>query len=229
MRKTAVQNLLVSLVCLTWNVPTQMRLAAKSNFLVLGVIASGDHKAGIALIKSEASGTTFAARSGQELGPGTQITRISRDYVYFVIDGRENKVRVGEDTASSDSSSPTAYADIDHLSKGVERVGSTVRISSELREELTSRQLSRVLMQAAAMPYYEEGRLSGFKLLAIDVGSIYDKVGFKDGDIVTTVNGHKLSDVAMTIKLLQGMKDAKSADVSFRRGGAEQSLTLEIQ
>ena len=229
MRKTAVQNLLVCITCFTLNFPTQIRLAAKSNFLVLGVIASGDHKAGVALIKSEASGTTFAARSGQQLGSGIQISRISREYVYFTIDGRENKVRVGEDLASSDSSSTVVYADVGHLSKGIERNGTTVRIASELRDELTSRQLSRVLMQAAAMPYYEEGQLTGFKLLAIDAGSIYDKVGFKDGDIVTTVNGHKLSDVAMTIKLLQGMKDAKSADVSFRRGGTEQFLTLEIQ
>mgnify|MGYP006289965903 CR=1 FL=1 len=124
---------------------------------------------------------------------------------------------------------PVANVAVDNISEGVERLGDKVKISSVLRDTLTGQQLSRVLVQAAAVPYYEDGMLSGFQLLAIDAGSIYDKVGFKDGDIVTSVNGQKLSDVGRTIQLLHSMKGANIAQVTFRRGGSDHSLTLEVQ
>ena len=145
----------------------------------------------------------------------------------FNVRGRLERIRVGAESGSE--AIPVPVVNVDQISEGVEAKGDKVRISSTLRDTLTGQQLSRVLVQAAALPYYEDGQLSGFKLMAIDAGSIYDKVGFKDGDIVTSVNGQRLSDVGRTIQLLHSLKGANMAQVTYRRGGADRSLTLEVQ
>jgi|LauGreDrversion4_2_1035121.scaffolds.fasta_scaffold03271_7 type II secretion system protein C len=199
----------------------------EKSYLVLGVIASGDGNNGVALLKSQASGSTFAVKVGHKVEPGVEVASIAREYVTFSVRGRLERIRVGEESGSE--SIPVPVVNVDQITEGIEAKGEKVRITSSLRDTLTGQQLSRVLVQAAALPYYEDGQLSGFKLMAIDAGSIYDKVGFKDGDIVTSVNGQRLSDVGRTIQLLHSLKGANMAQVTYRRGGADRSLTLEVQ
>lgn|GEM_PF-563951 len=199
----------------------------EKTYLVLGVIASGNGSNGVALLKSQASGATFAVKVGHKIEPGVEVAGIAREYVTFSVRGRLERIRVGEESGAD--AIPVPVVNVDQISEGIETKGDKVRISSSLRDTLTGQQLSRVLVQAAALPYYEDGQLSGFKLMAIDAGSIYDKVGFKDGDIVTSVNGQRLSDVGRTIQLLHSLKGANMAQVTYKRGGADRSLTLEVQ
>jgi type II secretory pathway component PulC len=73
------------------------------------------------------------------------------------------------------------------------------------------------------------GELQGFQLLEIDAGSIYEKVGLTNGDVVTAINGQALSDVGNTIKMLHSLKDKTNADVTVLRGGREQTMQIVVQ
>ena len=63
----------------------------------------------------------------------------------------------------------------------------------------------------------------------IEPGSVYQKAGFIDGDIINAVNGQNLTDVAMTIRLLQSIRSQPKADVTFSRQGIEQHLEIIVQ
>ena len=89
--------------------------------------------------------------------------------------------------------------------------------------------LSKVLMQAAAVPNYQGGQLKGFTLWEIDKGSVYELAGFQDGDVITAINGQELTDVGNTIKMLHSLKGENRAEVSVTRAGTARTIKIEVQ
>jgi general secretion pathway protein C len=203
--------------------------AAGEGLLVLGVIASGDETAGVALIKASASGKTFAARTGQEIDKSVFLRRVTREYVYVEIKGKTERIRVGEQIeAPSYGPAPASGLGVAKY-EGLERSGNQVRMTTALKDQILKHDLSKVLMQVAAVPYYVNGALQGFRLWDIDPGSVYEQAGFVNGDVVTSINGNQLTDVAGTIRMLQSLKDEPKVDVTFVRQGAEQTFQLVVQ
>jgi type II secretion system protein C len=202
-----------------------------SKFLVIGVIASARPGEGVALLKDTGSGATFAAREGQDVGQGVRLDHVSRDYVVLKIDSKLERVRVGEEVDPAMTSAPMSVARAPTSFDGgaVERHGNVVKVAASFRDEMVNHQLSKVMMQAAAVPHYVNGELQGFQLLEIDAGSIYEKVGLTNGDVVTSINGQPLSDVGNTIKMLHSLKDKTNADVTIVRGGKEQTMQIVVQ
>jgi general secretion pathway protein C len=84
-------------------------------------------------------------------------------------------------------------------------------------------------MQAATVPFYSNGSLTGFTLWDIEKGSIYEQFGFQDGDTVTTINEQKINDVGRTVKLLNSLRTETVANITYLRNGVETSVRIEIQ
>lgn len=202
--------------------------SAATGLLVLGVIATADADDGVALLKRQGDGRTFAARVGHEVQQGVVVFRVTREYVYVKVNGRLDKVKVGEELESTSAPSSANTASHGAPSGGVQRDGNNVRLTSAYREHLKT-QLNKILMQAAAVPYYVNGQLQGFRLWDIDEGSIYDQAGFANGDLITAINGTTLSDVSQTIRMLQSLREETNAAVTYIRKGVEQTLQISIQ
>ena len=230
----AVLNTLISVaLCWTSGALTEPALGQGEarTFLVLGVIGSAEAASGVVLFKAMPTGETFAARIGQEVDHRLKVERIEGSYVYVRIDGRREKVRVGGqiDPSGASQAKELQDASLDHISAGIEQHGGVVKISAALRDAVTKEHLSKVIMQVAAVPNYVNGSLAGFSLWEIEPGSVYQKAGFIDGDIINAVNGQSLTDVAMTIRLLQSIRNQPKADVTFSRQGIEQHLEIIVQ
>lgn len=203
------------------------------NILILGVIADADESKGIALVKDMDSKKTFAARVGHILAPHVSIRGVTRDYVFLRIGEKIEKIRVGEQLevggTAADSALSSGSSDVALNSGGIERQGDSVRVTAALKDYVVGQNLSKVLMQAAAVPRYEQGLLKGFTLWEIDKGSVYELAGFQDGDTITAINGQELSDVGTTIKLLHSLKGENRAEVRLSRGGSDRTIKIEVQ
>lgn len=187
---------------------------------VVGVIAS--EQGGVALVRTKEGASPIVVRTGDEIQRNVIVRRITREFVYLQISGRLERAKVGEELVPADAPPSGAYG-------GIERRGGQVRITAQLRDHIVRNELGKVLMQAAAVPYYVSGQLRGFRLWDIDANSIYDLVGFKDGDIVTAINGNDIIDVGGAIRLLQQLKNESDASVTIVRSGVEQTITIAVQ
>jgi type II secretion system protein C len=189
-------------------------------FKVMGVIGQGSD--GIAVINYTPTNKTFIARVGLEIDEHHRLLRVTHSYVYFRIRNNIVRVRVGEATGIYSSDATVKITD------GVERQGNEIRISTSLRDHLVEKNLAKVLVQAAAIPYFREGSLIGFKLLEIDEGSIYEKAGFLNGDIVIGINGTELTDVGTAVQMLNRLRSANEITLTFERQKEKRSIHLRI-
>jgi type II secretion system protein C len=212
----------------------EVALANPFDYNVLGVIASSQNQKGVALVKHKASGRVNAYREGQDISTGFKVERIHRKTVTFSFQNRYFDLSVGDENPTENKGyigsggSGVAVASDLRQAQGIERQGQTLKVSRSLKDNLAGENLNKVLMQAAAVPHVENGRLVGFQLLEIDEGSIFDMAGFRDGDIITHINEQPINDAAIAIRALNGLKAATSATFGYRRGTQPMELVVQI-
>jgi len=89
--------------------------------------------------------------------------------------------------------------------------------------------MSQLFTQIRAVPHFEGGQSIGFRLFAIRRGSLFDRIGLKNGDIIRSINGNEMTDPSKAMALLQELRDANNLDVDITRNQQPQKLTYSIQ
>ena len=89
--------------------------------------------------------------------------------------------------------------------------------------------LASVAMDARAVPYMENGKQAGFKIFSIRSGSIFEKIGLKNGDIIVGVNGNRLNNLSVAMGLLEQLRSKKNFTVDVKRGGSARTLDYAIK
>jgi len=72
-------------------------------------------------------------------------------------------------------------------------------------------------------------QMVGFKLTQIVPNSFYQKAGFKENDVIKSVNGERITDAAKALELLQGLKSMPSLDMVIERGGKDVPFNYDIR
>ena len=139
-------------------------------------------------------------------------------------------MRVGDDTPTETvSEQGPSVADNLNNANGIERVGNTLKITRELKDNLVGKNLNKILMQAAAVPYTKNGKLIGFKLLEIDEGSIYNVAGIQNGDVITHINDLPINDAGAAIRALTKLKKASTAKFGYIRNNQANEIIIETR
>jgi len=102
-------------------------------------------------------------------------------------------------------------------------------VVSESELETSLQNLPLLLTQARAVPYFKGGQSIGLRLFAIKTGSLYEKVGLKNGDILKAINGNSLSDITQAAKLFEMLKQEKSISVSVERNREDRVFRYQIR
>lgn len=89
--------------------------------------------------------------------------------------------------------------------------------------------MSQLFTQIRAVPHFDGGQAIGFRLFAIRRGSLFDRIGLKNGDIIRSINGNEMNDPGKAMALLQELRDTNNLDVDIIRNQQPQKLTYSIQ
>lgn len=113
---------------------------------------------------------------------------------------------------------------------GMERVGLNTKITEAYLEKSLSN-LSEILQDAKAEPFMVGGELKGFQLTRIRAGSIYEKLGLRNGDVIKEINGQPTNDAAGTVRQLQQLRSERGkepVDISIERGGQDMDMSIQV-
>lgn len=103
-----------------------------------------------------------------------------------------------------------------------------MEITKSMRDRMLTIDIIDLLQDAELHRYRFEGETKGVKLTKIRTGSIYEKAGFKDGDIVEQINGIAVADLEKkSSKMRQDLPSANRVEFKVRRG--EKVITIRVR
>lgn len=70
---------------------------------------------------------------------------------------------------------------------------------------------------------------AGYRLSGIRAGSQVSQLGFRNGDVLLSVNGTRLDDQLGLLGLYAGLDSTRSYNVSYQRAGAKHSRTIRLR
>lgn len=91
--------------------------------------------------------------------------------------------------------------------------------------------LGSILQQARMVPNIVPGtggRVEGFRFVAIQPGSIYEKLGFKPMDVIKKVNGEDVNSPTKAMELYNALKSEGRITLSVERNGREEVFTYNV-
>ena len=194
--------------------------AVKTNlpFTLLGVILLEDKVKSIASVLNRTENAVVTVRVKEAIDRNTDVKEILKSKVLFYnkntqqveyIELPKIKQPISLKTNQPKKASPNGIKEVskDHLT--IER--------SEIESILSN--MNEVITQARCVPSSEGGRNIGFKCVQIVPGSIYDRIGIKNNDIVISINEERLSNPGKALQVLRGLRDRERIQVTLKRNG----------
>ena len=105
----------------------------------------------------------------------------------------------------------------------IRREGSVTIISKSLAQKLKTD--NNVIMSSIAVKPGSDG----LRVVAVDQGSVAQKIGIAPNDTLQEVNGHRLNSSEDMNKIYEALKNATAFEVKVLRGGRTETLRYEIR
>ena len=203
--------------------PTMSALNAK----LLGT-APGTGIDSYAILEDGASRKQELVRIGDRYQDRT-LSRIEWDHIILTAEGREEIVKMAEPGSGAASGAQPSVANATDVGSGIRAISETAYQIDRAEVDKAMENLNQLFTQIRAVPHFQDGKAAGFRLFAIRRDSIFEKLGLKNGDIVSRINGNELTDPARAMSLLQELRGEGSVNVEVNRNRAPVGLSYEIR
>ncbi len=197
--------------------PSSVPAAETSVYKLIGTV-EGEVFSGAVL--EDMTGQAFY-RLHQKLPDGSQIIKVQRDRVAIRrADGGTTELQVVDDAKIVNVTRPGA---------GVRRLGDGKFVVDQREVTAGTENINQLLTQARALPYMEQGKTVGFRISEIIPGSLYEKIGLQNGDVIQKINSQDVDDPGKFFQMYQNLKEERNVSIDLIRGGQRQTLNYEIR
>jgi general secretion pathway protein C len=195
---------------------TQLKLVLR------GVMASTDPKTATAIV-ADPSGKEDFYTVGKELPGGAILKEVHAQYIVLSRGGRFETLRLPENVLMSSSSPVASPADAQPIAVAPE----AGQLLQQYRDQFMQNPQSLAnLLQGE--PYWENGRLVGYRLRPGRDAGVLAKFGIQSGDVVTAINGVSLVDPNGRMELLRTINNATQFNVDLLRNGQPYSIDVPL-
>jgi general secretion pathway protein C len=170
-------------------------------------------------------------RVGDEVA-GARITAIDWDRVTLERAGREETLTLAPPATASSEPAP---ADTPRATpaaaepENIRRTGENAFIVD--RREITGAtdNMSGLMTQLRAVAEVRDGRPAGFKLFRIEDGSLFARLGLRDGDVVRRVNGNDIGEPAALLSFLERLRHEPRVALDIVRDESPRTLVYDLR
>ncbi|MHB8770227.1 MAG: type II secretion system protein N [Syntrophales bacterium] len=185
-----------------------------------GTVAGGPGY-GFAVVEEKATRKQRLVKVGDLIG-GAKVARIERNAIVVLVNDQERILKI---VAAKEG--PIAPLPQRAQAPPAAPAGTTVLSRAEIDAGLQD--MGSLLRQAQIRPYFEGGVPDGFLISNIRLGSIYQKMGAQDGDIIQEVNGQKIRTADDVMGLLNTIKGGTGMSLTIKRRGKQETLNYSFQ
>jgi len=185
-----------------------------------GTVA-GEGKYGFAIVEEKGSRKQKLVKSGDLLS-GAKVVRIKRNAVDLLVGDQVVTLKMVESKEEPILPSVPGQGVVSTAPSGA-HVLSRAEIDRELQD------MGGLLRKALVRPYFNAGVPDGFIVSNIRAGSLYQKMGIMDGDIIQEVNNRKIQTADDVMGLLTTIRGGSSLSVTISRRGNRETLHYQFQ
>ena len=98
---------------------------------------------------------------------------------------------------------------------------------SQIDEALKN--VNELMQQVKIMPHFQNGQPDGFSLTGIRPNSLVRKMGLRNGDIITGVNGRNIETMDDALGFYQQLSSDDSVSIQMKRRGRERTIEYSIK
>ncbi len=186
---------------------------------LVGTIAGGPavSRANIQNIKAN---TTGVYKIGDAIGAAT-VEAIQQDAVVLRHEGRQLILRQHTGTTGGEGQPA------DKTQKQTEEQASPAGERSALPPVKTD-YMAEVFRKATVEPYVKNQRTEGLRITGLDKIPMAGMFGFKDGDVIRSVNGQQLTSKQKAFQVLMKARTQSKVDVELLRNGKSKDLSFDL-
>ena len=184
-------------------------------FDLKGTIAV-DQSLGYAIVEEKGKGKQKLYRLGEMIG-SARLIRITRNTAILKSGEKELVMKIKEVAEGP-------------LMGRSPRPGGTESGIAISRQDVTQSlgDLKSIMSQAVVRPFLNEGVQQGFVVSNIVPGSLYQKLGLKNGDVVVDVNNKRLESADDILQLVNVMQAGGSVSVNLMRNGLNETINYSF-
>ncbi len=199
---------------------------------LIGTIA-GDHEDAAAIIEETGKRTQALYRVGDSVQTAV-MKAIMRGKVILRV-GDRDEILIMEEPGSMEKGQNTPKAETPSGRQVIESVRAPIDLPartitvrrSDIDSALTD--VNNLLNQASIIPHFTDGAADGLAVTGIKAGSIFRKMGLRNGDIVKGVNGTDIQSPDDLISLYNDLKSASDVSLQITRRGQERTLNYQFR
>jgi general secretion pathway protein C len=189
----------------------------------------------LATVKDKAYSEADIYRVGDVIygNEGATVAAVERQKLIINNNGAKECIDLdkGAPGAGSDGF-PTAGGDgFGGVPNGAAGAGSEITLEAGYVEGELGPGFGKIVDAARLVPNtLDGGGINGFKIFAIKGGSLFARVGFQNGDIITRVNDTSMTQAEQGFALYQAFQDEKEVRIQLLRGGVTPlNITVRIK
>jgi len=186
-----------------------------------GVMASSDPNTATAIVADPGGKEDFYT-VGQDMPGGAVLKEVHAQHIVISRGGRFETLRLPEDSLKVNSNVETS-PDAESLSPSPQASALLERYRNQFVQDPQT--LANLLQ---GEPYWENGRLIGYRLRPGRDAGVLSQFGIQSGDVVTAINGVSLVDPSGRMQLLRTITEATEFNVDLLRSGQPYTISIPV-
>lgn len=200
-----------------------------------GIMLRGDLEDSFAIIATSSNDTIVL--KGSTPNRGYKLKSITFDSAVVEYGGKDYALKIESSgtqivavTPPNNNETPPSPATSPVPAETVPSEGGTTLVAvsrSELIEQLKDQ--SQLVKDTALAAYYEDGKLSGYRITRLGENAPIKVLGFERGDIIKRVNGEDMTNPQPIFEMVNQIGDIDAVSIDIIRNNEKKTIFVEIQ
>ncbi len=197
-----------------------MPSAEELGLRLVGVLAGGP-AVSRAIIQNTQNNTTNLYKINEVVASAT-VESIQRDAVVLRYQGRQLVLRLRSGASTKDSSVATKQEEKPSPTEPPRPQGRIPPLSTQ------ARYVEEVFHNLTFEPCVKGNQTQGLRISGLEKVPLAEMFGFKNGDIIQSINGQQLTNKQKAFQVLMKAKTQSRLDIQLLRNGKSKNLSFEI-
>ena len=200
------------------------------DFKLKGTIIHANPNRSVATIQSGSDNQTVSYQVGDQIENQAEVRRIESAKVIFFNENNNSLeyIIIPEDEANMDISYQRKTIQKESTKSLITKKGDNrYQVNrSDINDHLN--RLPEILTQARVVPHRVDGEIQGFRFDSVDKGSIFETLGFKEGDIIKKVDGEFVESPEQALQLFERLKGRSGFKMLVEQDGRDRELEYNV-